>query len=1221
MGKQVKQKSGPAAAAHTAAASTSRPKARPVKGKAATIVRACEAIQASERLGYGANLAHVAFLLKRREVIDTIREMRWAQHGLFELGALLAALLALLVDFEREQARLDRSTALAEDIGAALVGVREKVHVLVEDDLLNAGQAALALGPVCPHAAALWCDEMRNTPAAPSTRLAAALTGLLERGEMLRHPPHRRLGLRPSTVQRTAAIAIAQMRAREETRTMLQQAQKKKEEEDEARARQQRARREKGKWQQRTQWADKKARVGNATAGAEGGHGGRSGAAAGPELREDVDLIPWQAFRAWLRPSAAEAAAHAAADANTLALNPAPEPLEGEKEGRGADERPFRVPQPLIGPFRARLVACVAQANPVFGALRELFLATAGARWAENEGWLADEDVRKWHGVQTLPAAAAAEPEAAPVVALALASNNLCGSLPPSLHALTDLRRIDLSRNRLCGALPATLGALHHLSVLNLRSKRFATGENRICGALPPELGRCAALEVLDLRANHIAGVLPPQLGACTALRQLLLQDNALSGEMPGALFAGCARALRLVLLDENRLSGQIPTEVGRCQLLEHLDLSVNRLRGTLPASLGGMPRLRHLDVRWNQLSGAIPPELGDACELRRLIAGRNRISGALPVALGRLKKLQVLQLEHNKLSGCVPPELAAADSLEVLGLAHNQLCGPLPRALAAMSTLREMWLQGNEGLDGAPAFAQRVRHEQNARCAVRVDSDRWVLAANPAFDLRTARLQPSPENTETMVVRVLRERERNARALHGAIQEGASAGAEEQAHMLRVRRFVEDARVPPKHFVPLRCGAYASAVAASPSSSSSLAHAHAHAHARAGSSEPAPAPMSAPARSTSPPPGGGGEGEMLLDPQHAIRLLRDVQWVPELQCWRVGDELPAGALEEEANAKQASASRGLSHAVEWLSRRPLAAPPDNEAARAFQSTLRFAYTDEGVAKVGDGGSDDDADGQATGGGGGIVAAGAASAPEPEPKSELAAEPPRAPPVPFARCSAKEDDVHARMVIEDEGLALTVLEGAGCAAVGCPVPFPPQGAHSVTLRVLRATQEMAVGVVASVVGMGAPDGRGWLGAAPADAAGANTAMCLWNGGALCNSGKHVLALEPGIISDGSTVVVSHKLGQVMFTVDGDEFVLRGARPPIHLCVCDGPAGGLEVRLERRVPGEEVSGSGSDDDDGGSGSASEYDDYSDGPDAGSDGSYAGEFSDEYDDYYA
>ena len=79
-------------------------------------------------MGYGSNLAGVAFLMKRKHVIDVVREMKWARKGLLDLGARLAQLLALLKNFEDEKHRLDRATALADDISLALSGVRDSAE-------------------------------------------------------------------------------------------------------------------------------------------------------------------------------------------------------------------------------------------------------------------------------------------------------------------------------------------------------------------------------------------------------------------------------------------------------------------------------------------------------------------------------------------------------------------------------------------------------------------------------------------------------------------------------------------------------------------------------------------------------------------------------------------------------------------------------------------------------------------------------------------------------------------------------------------------------------------------------------------------------------------------------------------------------------------------------------------------------------------------------------
>ena len=99
----------------------------------------------------------------------------------------------------------------------------------------------------------------------------------------------------------------------------------------------------------------------------------------------------------------------------------------------------------------------------------------------------------------------------------------------------------------------------------------------------------------------------------------------------------------------------------------------------------------------------------------------------------------------------------------------------------------------------------------------------------------------------------------------------------------------------------------------------------------------------------------------------------------------------------------------------------------------------------------------------------------------------------------------------------------------------------------------------------------------------------------------------------GAIADNSLVVVMHKLGQVTIEIDGEQHVMRGAQPPMHVCVSDGPDGGLELRLLRGGAAGQAAASSSDDESGAS------DEGESGGEASSNGDNASE--EEYDDDYS
>ena len=133
---------------------------------------------------------------------------------------------------------------------------------------------------------------------------------------------------------------------------------------------------------------------------------------------------------------------------------------------------------------------------------------------------------------------------------LALAGNNLSGTVPASLSTLTKLASLDLSGNQLSGAIPPRLRGLSELTTLDLSANRFS-------GLIPPRLGDLALLTSLDLSANGLSGAIPPGLGGLEFLEELSLTDNQLSGPIPPEL--GNLLALRFARFADNSFTGCVP--------------------------------------------------------------------------------------------------------------------------------------------------------------------------------------------------------------------------------------------------------------------------------------------------------------------------------------------------------------------------------------------------------------------------------------------------------------------------------------------------------------------------------------------------------------------------------------------------------------------------------------------------------------------------------------
>ena len=150
-------------------------------------------------------------------------------------------------------------------------------------------------------------------------------------------------------------------------------------------------------------------------------------------------------------------------------------------------------------------------------ALIALYNSAGGSGWTASDGWDTAQTLDTWHGVTVTGGR---------VVGLALAGNNLSGTVPASLSTLTKLASLDLSDNQLSGAIPPELRGLSLLLTLDLSANQFN-------GQIPPGLGDLALLTSLDLSASGLSGAIPPGLGGITGLMSLDLSANGLNGAIP----------------------------------------------------------------------------------------------------------------------------------------------------------------------------------------------------------------------------------------------------------------------------------------------------------------------------------------------------------------------------------------------------------------------------------------------------------------------------------------------------------------------------------------------------------------------------------------------------------------------------------------------------------------------------------------------------------------
>ncbi|KAM7516650.1 hypothetical protein LguiA_006233 [Lonicera macranthoides] len=112
------------------------------------------------------------------------------------------------------------------------------------------------------------------------------------------------------------------------------------------------------------------------------------------------------------------------------------------------------------------------------------------------------------------------------VIGLGTPSQNLSGTLSPSIANLTYLQIVLLQNNNITGPIPAELGRLRKLQTLDL-------SDNIFTGEIPSSLGHLKGLQYLRLNNNSLYGPIPESLASMTQLSFLDLSFNNLSGPVP----------------------------------------------------------------------------------------------------------------------------------------------------------------------------------------------------------------------------------------------------------------------------------------------------------------------------------------------------------------------------------------------------------------------------------------------------------------------------------------------------------------------------------------------------------------------------------------------------------------------------------------------------------------------------------------------------------------
>jgi Leucine-rich repeat (LRR) protein len=138
-------------------------------------------------------------------------------------------------------------------------------------------------------------------------------------------------------------------------------------------------------------------------------------------------------------------------------------------------------------------------------ALATFYYATGGSFWTNNTGWLS-YDIAECEWFSRSPSDQVCDGDGN-YLRLHLDNNNLLGTLPIGISALSNLQSLDLNFNYLLNSIPSSLQTLTTLDYINLAFNSF-TGSIPV-GLLVPLIN----LRQLAVNNNLLNGTIPSEVG------------------------------------------------------------------------------------------------------------------------------------------------------------------------------------------------------------------------------------------------------------------------------------------------------------------------------------------------------------------------------------------------------------------------------------------------------------------------------------------------------------------------------------------------------------------------------------------------------------------------------------------------------------------------------------------------------------------------------------
>lgn len=179
----------------------------------------------------------------------------------------------------------------------------------------------------------------------------------------------------------------------------------------------------------------------------------------------------------------------------------------------------------------------------------------------------------------------------------------------------------------------------------------LALAGNNLLGTLTPHIGNLSFMKFMGLGANRFSVEIPQQIGRLLRLRALNISMNSWTGEIPANL-TKCVGLRNLSITGSSGITGKIPAELGSLSKLVILLLRMNNLIGKIPPSIGNLSSLQILNLGENQLEGDLPNEMGFLVRLSRFAVHGNKLTGEIPHSLYNISSLLVFSVAGNFFRG-----------------------------------------------------------------------------------------------------------------------------------------------------------------------------------------------------------------------------------------------------------------------------------------------------------------------------------------------------------------------------------------------------------------------------------------------------------------------------------------------------------------------------------------------------------------------------------------